>query len=151
MKATQQMIFRTLAWSALAVVAVLGSVVLVLYFVVGLRGGIVKTSCRESGKGGRRWYMFLLLDMRARPTASSYEVPCSLREAARRKQASLPISTARRQARQAPSEAQPAGSVEDPGDFPGLQRVVRPPACLPTSTGHGLHLFRFRGSLSQTM
>ena len=36
-KATQQMIFRTLAWSALAVVAVLGIVMLVLYFVVGLR------------------------------------------------------------------------------------------------------------------
>jgi hypothetical protein len=36
-KATQQMIFRTLAWSALAVVTVLGIVVLVLYFVVGLR------------------------------------------------------------------------------------------------------------------
>lgn len=36
-KATQQMIFRTLAWSALAVVAVLAIVALVLYFVVGLR------------------------------------------------------------------------------------------------------------------
>jgi anti-sigma factor RsiW len=36
-KATQQMLFRTLAWSALAVAAILGSIVFVLYFVVGLR------------------------------------------------------------------------------------------------------------------
>ena len=36
-KATQQMIFRMLAWSALAVVTILGSVALVLYFVIGLR------------------------------------------------------------------------------------------------------------------
>lgn len=36
-KATQQMIFRTLAWSALAVTVVLGSVAFVLYFVFGLR------------------------------------------------------------------------------------------------------------------
>src|SRR5512143_4284143 len=37
MKATQQMISRTLAWSALAVVAILGVLMFVLYFVVGLR------------------------------------------------------------------------------------------------------------------
>lgn len=36
-KATQQMIFRTLALSALTVVVVLGILVLFLYFVVGLR------------------------------------------------------------------------------------------------------------------
>lgn len=36
-KATQQMIFRMLAWSALAVMVILGSVVFVLYFVFGLR------------------------------------------------------------------------------------------------------------------
>jgi anti-sigma factor RsiW len=36
-KANQQMIFRTLAWSALAVVLVLAGVAVVLYFVIGLR------------------------------------------------------------------------------------------------------------------
>jgi hypothetical protein len=36
-KATQRMLYRTLALSALAVVSVLGILVLFLYFVVGLR------------------------------------------------------------------------------------------------------------------
>lgn len=36
-KATQQMVFRMLAWSALAVIVILGILVFVLYFVVGLR------------------------------------------------------------------------------------------------------------------